>query len=135
MVSRTGRAQRTKSKQVVLAEGFLRKVVQKLTFIEPNFAEAPLVVRAVLSLFCAGTQAPLFRFGVSVDTLLLLVTVAILLVEATNRHFFFYINMQVVTFITASAPILDPVDTYQLLSLALIHIIVQRLRHCLHHID
>ena len=75
------RAIGTKAEHVVFTDYLLPVLVKELTILVAQLAETLLVVRTWLLLLCC---ADVFRFWMSVDALLLDVTMSVLLKELAN---------------------------------------------------
>ena len=95
----------------------------KLAIISAKFAETPLEVRAKFLLF-ATTR--IFLQGMSVDALVLYMTMAILLEELADRNPVFLISVQVLTCVALPARLFEPVHTYLLLDLVLVCLVLER---------
>ena len=134
----TGRTEWAKAQEVIATEGFLfvareDALVEELT-LKAGFAEPPFVIGTGLLLLGLAYSA-LFGLWVAVHTLLFLVAVSILLHPPTDWNLVFNVGVQKVAFVSPETPVFYPVDADQLLALALVHVVVEGLSHCLHHVN
>lgn len=89
-----------------------------------EFTEALVVVRTSLLLLRVET---LFRLGMAVHTVFLLVAYSVLLDELANRHLVHIELMQEITLVPALARVPKPVNTHLLLSFLVTDLVLVRL--------
>ena len=121
-----------KSEQIILADRLLLVLVPEETLLTSQLAEAPLIVRTrLLLLRCAH----ILGLRVSIHALLLDVTVSVLLKEFANWNPVLNPPVQILAWLTFPARLLQPMHTHFLLSLLIIHLVVEWLNNAFNHVD